>query len=254
VSARVAALPLARRRARTRIDADPVGETLTFASPGGPLVAVCGLHGGAGTTTLACLLASHAAAASPSGRVLAVEADARAGELAARLGVASALALPELAAARACEQLPEQGAVAQRTDGLRVLAADGPRGAAAPATALAAVLAEARVAHGLCVLDAGSLRGPSAETALAGADVVLWVADPARLDHAALASPLVRPARGARWALALVPVSGAGQAPRRELRRLRADLTAVIAVPRGAHTDPALGRRVAERLGRGLLG
>ena len=45
-----------------------------FSEPGAPLVAVCGLHGGAGTTTLACLLAEHAAAASPAGRVLAVEA------------------------------------------------------------------------------------------------------------------------------------------------------------------------------------
>ena len=253
MSARVATLPLALRRPRTKA-VEPARDVLAFAAPGGPLVAVCGLHGGAGTTTLACLLAAHAAASSPSGHVLAVEADARAGELAARLGVASALALPELAAARIADRLPDDGAVAQRDDGLRVLAAAGPRAAAAPANALAAVLAEARVAHGLCVLDAGCLRGPAAETALAGADVVLWVADPARLDHAVFASPLVRPARGARWLLALVPVSGTARAPRAALRRLREDLAAVIAVPRGAHRDPRRAVAIAERLARGLRG
>ena len=191
---------------------------LAFTEPGAPLVAVCGLHGGAGATTLTALLAEHAAAASPAGGVLAVEGDARAGQLALRLGAASELSLAQLATERGLDPgVP----VAQRSDGLRVLAAAGPDLAAAGASTLARVLAEARAAHALCVVDAGCVRHPAAEPVLAGADVVVWVADPVRLDPAPFASPLVRPARGARWVLALVAANdrrtglpGAESAPR----------------------------------------
>jgi Flp pilus assembly CpaE family ATPase len=201
VSAFAGALPRARgTRPRVRSSAvDP----LAFTEPGAPLVALCGLHGGAGTTTLARLLAEAAAAASPAGRVLAVEADARAAELARRVRAASALSLAELALRPGEQTAP----VSQRADGLRVLAAVQPASAEAPNSALAAVLAEARAEHALCVVDAGSVRTRAAEPALAGADVVVWVADPARVEPDAFASPLVRPARGARWVLALAPTS-----------------------------------------------
>ena len=242
-------LPLPRPRrslaaSRSRRDA------LRFSEPGAPLVAVCGLHGGAGTTTLAALLAEHAAAASPAGRVLAVEGEPRAGELAGRLGAASEWSLARLAAARGSDDPAADAPVVQRADGLRVLASAGPDLAVAGAGELAAVLAEARAAHALCVVDAGTVRQPAAEAAMAGADVVVWVADPARLDAATFASPLVRPARGARWVLALNGATRGARVP----RALRGELAAVITVRRGAAVDERGGREAAEQLARAVRG
>ncbi len=251
MSAGVATLPLARRSRRLARSA--TRSVLTFAEPGAPLVAVCGLHGGAGTTTLACLLAEHAAAASPTGRVLAVEADARAAELAGRLGAPSESSLAHLAGQRLTARRAEHP-LTQRKDGLRVLAAPAPDLVEPPPSAVAAVLAEARAAHALCVVDAGSVRQPFADSALAGADVVVWAADPARLDPCAFASPPVRPARGARWVLALVPVSGNGRARRSLPRALRADLDAVVVLPRGAEHAGEAARGAAEHLARAVRG
>ena len=135
------------------------------------------------------------------------------------------LSLAQLALARGSEPAAP---VAQRADGLRVLAGAGPDLATASPGALAAVLAEARALHALCVIDAGSVRQPAAEPALAGADVVVWVAHPARLDAAAFASPLVRPARGARWVLALVSAARRRRVP----RALREELAAVVTLRR----------------------
>jgi hypothetical protein len=246
-----AALPWqAVTRARRAGAVAPRGR-LAFGPPG-VLVAICGLHGGAGTTALTGQLAAAAASASGPGRVLAVEADARAADLAARLGAASRLALCELAAARLAGRVPEAGVVAERADGLRVLAAARPRAAEAPPAALGALLAEARAGHGLCVIDAGCLRAAAAEPALAGADVVIWAADPARLAPGVLASPLVRPARGARWVLALVPVAGDGRISRSGLRTVREDLDAVVRIPRGAPADARRAHEAAERLARAV--
>jgi hypothetical protein len=249
VSARVVAWPRPRG-ARPRVRRTPIN-VLTFSEPGGPLVTICGLHGGAGTTTLACLLADHAAAASPAGRVLAVEADTRAAELAGRLRAPSELSLAQLALLRAGGDAPAP--VTQRADGLRVLAAPRPDAAEAPATALAALLAEARAAHALCVVDAGNVRWRAAESALAGADVIVWTADPARLEAGALASPLVRPARGARWVLALVPVSGPSRR-RRVPRALRDDLDAVVVLPAGTALEGEAARAAADGLARAVRG
>ena len=235
------ALPRARRpQARDRSHS----RWLVFSEPGAPLVTVCGLHGGAGTTTVACMLAEHAAAVSPAGHVLAVEADGRAAELAGRLRAASELSLNALAGAGST------GApIAQRADGLRVLAAAAPHTAEPPAGALAAVLAQARAAHALCVIDAGCVRQPPAEPALAGADVVVWVSEPARLAADAFGSPLIRPTRGARWVLALVPRTRArrGRLP----RSLRDELDAVVVMP---PSDEPHSHEAAERLARAVRG
>jgi hypothetical protein len=225
-------------------------DVLAFTEPGAPLVAVCGLHGGAGATTLTALLAEHAAAASPAGRVLALEGDARAGQLAMRLGAASGLSLAQLATERGSDPgVP----VAQRSDGLRVLAAAGPDLATAGASTLARVLAEARAAHGLCVVDAGCVRHPAAEPVLAGADVVVWVSDPDRLTPAPFASPLVRPARGARWVLALVATNGRRTGPRLP-RALRDELAAVVALRGRKALEGKGARAAAEQLARAVRG
>src|SRR4051794_41494591 len=69
---------------------------LAFDQPGGPLVAVCGLAGGAGTSTLALALARQAAHESTA-PVLLCETDSSAGGLAAVAHASSRLSLGELA-------------------------------------------------------------------------------------------------------------------------------------------------------------
>ena len=78
-----------------RTDPTPDGCGLRFSRPGGPLVVICGLHGGAGTSTLAYALAAQAAQESPAD-VLLCETDAAAGDVAALTGVTSPLSLSEI--------------------------------------------------------------------------------------------------------------------------------------------------------------
>ena len=85
VATRISAPALARRRRA-------IG--LAFDELGGPLVAVCGLAGGAGTTTLALLLAHQAAVASAA-PILLTEADPLRPGLAALSGAATRPACAE---------------------------------------------------------------------------------------------------------------------------------------------------------------
>src|SRR5215207_1951792 len=96
-------LPLPRRRPASHAASS---EQLAFHRPGGPLVAVCGLAGGAGTSTLAYLLARRAARHSTV-PVLLTELDPRGG-LVALAGAAAPLGLCELARAVDEERPPER--------------------------------------------------------------------------------------------------------------------------------------------------
>ena len=112
------------------------------------------------------------------------------------------------------------------------------------------VLAEARAAHALCVVDAGCVRHPAAEPALAGADVVVWVADPARLDPAPFA--LAARAAGARGALGAGAGGGGRFAPRSagaESAPGRARRGGRAARPQGARRERAPGGRGAAGAG-----
>lgn len=84
----------ARTRPREGAAAEVCG--LSFDQPGGPIVAVCGLMGGAGTTTLAWLLARQAARESVAPTLLC-ESEALAGGLAVLAGAASRTGLGDLA-------------------------------------------------------------------------------------------------------------------------------------------------------------
>jgi Flp pilus assembly CpaE family ATPase len=158
-------LPLLRlRRANSAAEAELLGVHRT----GGPLVAVCGLAGGAGTSTLAYLLARRAARHS-SVPVLLAELDSAAG-LAAMAGAASPLGLRELARAVE-EQRPPKRPFAELAGGLRLVAATPGGSEPGAGGALARLLEDARAAHGLVVLDAGQ---PSpTEPLLATADQLL---------------------------------------------------------------------------------
>ena len=127
---------------------------LAFDDLGGPLVAVCGLVGGAGTSTLALLLARQAAAES-SAPVLLTEADAQRPGLAALTGHATPHSLEALASQRSDDHIPTE-TFAELEPGLRLVAATPRQRAPAQPDALNALLGEARDAHGLVVVDCGT--------------------------------------------------------------------------------------------------
>jgi hypothetical protein len=211
-----------------RQDPAPNGCGLRFSRPGGPLVVLCGLHGGAGTSTLAYALAAQAAEESPA-TVLLCETDAAAGDVAALTGVTSPYSLSELAGEFAVGRTPSGGTLA-RAGKLRVIAAAP---AAAPAVeddAVIALMNAAQPRHGLTVIDAGTARAPLTRELLRIATHVIWmtVARPgaAQRGRVLLSGPLA-PAVAARQALVVRGVRRAGGAGARqqaaELRTLAAD-------------------------------
>ena len=211
-----------------RHDPAPDGCGLRFSRPGGPLAVICGLHGGAGTSTLAYALAAQAAEESPA-TVLLCETDAAAGDVAALTGVTSPFSLSELAGEFAVGRSPAGGTLA-RAGKLRVIAAAP---AAAPAVGDEAVIAlmnAARPRHGLTVVDAGTARAPLTRELLRIATHVVWVtvARPgaAQRGRALLSGPLA-PAVAARQALVVRGVRRTGGAGARqqaaELRTLADD-------------------------------
>jgi hypothetical protein len=160
-------LPLLRRRTASRAASS---EQLAFHRPGGPLVAVSGLAGGAGASTLAYLLARRAARHSTV-PVLLTELDPGGG-LVALAGAAAPLGLCELARAVDEDRPPERPFT--EAAGLRMVAAAeaGDRGPLAVG-ALERLLDDARAAHGLVVVDAGQPAAGEAEQLLTMADHLL---------------------------------------------------------------------------------
>ena len=158
---------LPRRRTPSRAASS---DQLAFHRPGGPLVAVCGLAGGAGTTTLAYLLARRAARHSTV-PVLLTELDPGGG-LVALAGAAAPLGLCELARAVDEERPPERPFT--EAAGLRVVASTEPGDSRPlPVGALQRLLDDARAAHGLVVVDAGQPTAGEAEQLLTMADHLL---------------------------------------------------------------------------------
>lgn len=210
------ALALAAAAARTR-----AGE-LALDEPGGPLVAVCGLTGGAGTTTVALELARHAAR---HGRapVLLVEADSRQAGLAIPAGHATPHSLPELAQLVADEIPPDEPFV-ELAPRLRLVAATPRHRYGADAQAVRELLGDARAAHGLVVVDCATTWSGE-DPILAAATHALWTlpATPAGLARAraVLDSPAT-PAvgRSLEVLVATAPRAGAPGVRVRTLRRL----------------------------------
>lgn len=123
---------------------------------GGPLVAVSGLAGGAGTTTLAFLLARQAAAESAEPILLAEAAADRPG-LAVLAGRTSSVPLTALARGLAADQVPT-GSFTELTPTLRLIAARPTDHRSPDDAALDELLAQARAAHGLVLVDCGTDR------------------------------------------------------------------------------------------------
>jgi hypothetical protein len=196
---------------------------LTFTELGGPVVAVCGLTGGAGTTTLACLLARGAAPASRA-PVLLAELPSASGGISPVLGLASTGSIWRRIASGA------RPAPAPGPDGLRVLASDAEAPEDASADDLATTLAELRRDHGLVVLDCGVLHAPDARAAVATATHVVWAmptGHTAAVRAASLlgARGLAPPPGGRREVLAVVATRSTALPPRadRIVREIAAD-------------------------------
>jgi hypothetical protein len=211
-----------------RLDPASGGAGLRFSRPGGPVVVVCGLHGGAGTSTLAYALAAQAARESPA-TVLLCETDAAAGDVAALAGVASPFSLSELAAEFAAGRAPEGGTLA-RAGRLRVIAAEPADTPLVDDGAVGSLLSAARARHALTVIDAGTARAPTTRELLRIATHVVWItlARPgaAQRARALLAGRLVPPlaARQALVVRAVRRTRGVGvRQPAAELRQLAED-------------------------------
>jgi MinD-like ATPase involved in chromosome partitioning or flagellar assembly len=140
----------------------------------GPLLAVSGLAGGAGATTIAYLVAL-AGARQLNGPVLVADTGGPSGGLAALAGVEAPRSLPELASHLAAGLPLTDGIYATGPAGLRVLAAAPEFSSSSTRPQLAQILDDAREVHRLTVIDCGTLGRDVDRTAAAAATHLAWV-------------------------------------------------------------------------------
>ena len=123
-------------------------DSLRAAQPrSGPLLAVCGLVGGAGATSLAYLV-GLATARQSTEPVLVADTGGPSGGLAALAGVGAPRSLPELASEVAAGGALRDGLYATGPAGIRVLASGPEFSSGCPREQLDTILADAREAHG----------------------------------------------------------------------------------------------------------
>jgi Flp pilus assembly CpaE family ATPase len=198
----------------------------------GPMLAVCGLTGGAGATTLAYLVAL-AAAGQDDGPVLIADTGGPSGGLATLAGVETPHSIVELAAQVAARRPMHSGVYATGPAGVRVLACGPDFASSQGHDQLARLLIDAREAHRVTVIDCGTLAREADRIALGAATHVAWVL-PATADGI----------RRGRRVLAAAPTAAARQlvvgrrevhqakAPLRDLRHLASELSApLVLVP-----------------------
>ena len=146
---------------------------LAFDTADGPLVAICGLCGGAGVSTLSYTLAAAAAERSTQ-PVFACETSGMTGGLALY-----ARAQPRLSLSQAADQLvagtPPSGLVVSSPERVRVLGSRPALGEQCDADGAERILSEAREAGGLVVLDCGAADHEVDRVALSASSHVLWV-------------------------------------------------------------------------------
>ncbi len=147
-----------------------------------PLVAVCGLCGGAGASTLALLAARHATERSER-PVLLADVGGPGGGLSLYAGLEAPRSLAGAANLIGAGEPPAGGIFAEGDGGLRLLSGGPELDADADREALARLLRDARQAHALTVVDCGTLRTAPEREVLAAASHVAWVV-PATLSGA----------------------------------------------------------------------
>jgi hypothetical protein len=196
---------------------------LAFDEPGGPIVAVCGLVGGSGASTLAFCLARQAARESRT-PVLLTEPDARRAGLTVLAGRSTPLCLSGLAERVAEGRAPAEPFV-EIDHGLRLVASAPRRGTDAAPEHVSALICEAKAAHGLVVVDCGT-SWITAIPVLDAATHILWTvtASTAAVARARLllaSDALPAPGR-ARELLVVLASDRRSTASVRALRRLAA--------------------------------
>lgn len=198
----------------------------------GPLLAVCGLAGGVGVTTLSYLVALEAVR-QWTDPVLVADTGGPSGGLAACAGVEVPRSLGELAQQLAAGAALGGGIYAAGRDGLRVLAAGPEFSSPQGDEQVRELLADAREAHGLTVIDCGTLAREAEQTAAAAATHVAWMLTATahgvgRCQRVLDAAPRMA---GKELVVARNDVRQAN-APLRELRRIAADRRApLVLVP-----------------------
>lgn len=204
----------------------------------GPLLAVCGLAGGAGVTTLSYLIAL-AAVRQWTGPVLVADTGGPSGGLAARAGVEVERSLGELAEQLAAGVALGGGIYAAGREGLRILAT-GPEFSSRPADdQVEQLLVHAREAHGLTVIDCGTLASGPQQTAAAAATHIAWVltATPHGVRGGLRVLKAAPPTAGQELIVARNDVRHPS-APLRELRQIAAERRApLVLVPHLAGLD-----------------
>ena len=213
----------------------------------GRLLAVCGLTGGAGTTTIAYLVA-RAAARQQAEPVLVADGGGPSGGLATLAGVEVPHSLPELANQLASRQTPRGGLFATSRDGLRVLASRPEFGSTFDPVRVGELLIYAREAHVLTVLDCGTLGRDVDRVCVAAATHVAWVL-PATKNGVSRGARILAsmPAAGGRELLVAVLDSRGPKAQLRELRQVAAERhVALVLMPDLPGLDDGRIDRAAE--------
>jgi Flp pilus assembly CpaE family ATPase len=194
----------------------------------GPLLAVCGLCGGAGTSTLAYLVAL-VAARDGSGPVLVGDTGGPGGGLSYYAGVSAPRSLVE-AAEHVASGLPTGQLVTTAEEGLRVFATEPRFGPECARDRVELLVDHVRERYALSVIDCGTLAREADQVALAKASHVAWVV-PAT-DGAVRRAARVLDAAGPYLLGAELIVArrgeGAAKAPLRELRRVAEDRQATL--------------------------
>jgi Flp pilus assembly CpaE family ATPase len=139
----------------------------------GPLLAVCGLCGGAGASALAYLTAL-AAARRGNGAVLVADTGGPTAGISHYAGVQAPRSLTE-AAEQVQAGLPTGQLIASTSDGLRVLATTPKLTSTCSREGVDLLLAHARERYTLTVIDCGTLAREADQIALASATHVAWV-------------------------------------------------------------------------------
>jgi hypothetical protein len=194
----------------------------------GALLAVCGLCGGAGASTIAYLIAL-AEALSERGDVLVADTGGPTAGIAHYAGVETPRSLSEVSELLAAG-LPVAQLLATTCDGLRVLAS-GPRLAADCARdGLELLLDHARRRYTLTVIDCGTLAGQADQIALSKASHVAWVlpATAGAVDRGRKTLDALAPHPSGREMLLARHEPSGGRRALRELRDLARDRRAPL--------------------------
>jgi Flp pilus assembly CpaE family ATPase len=162
---------------RSGVSSEPSNDHLTPVMSArtrrGPLLAVCGLCGGAGASTIA-YLAALAAARSGTGAVLLADTGGPGGGISHYTGVETPRSLSEVAELLAAG-LPVAQLLATTSEGLRVLATSPRLTDDCARDGVELLLDHARRRYALTVIDCGTLARQADQIALAKASHVAWV-------------------------------------------------------------------------------